>query len=202
MSIPFLSMSADMSVYRWLFFLLIIIIGVFTSVTDLCHKKIRNNHLIIITVAAVILTVIKGLSDKSSFVLQLLSTACAIIMAWVFYKNNSWRGGDAKLFVLLSFLMPVTGYESRIFFPSLALFANAFIIALIFLGFLLLKDFCIHPKIIMEGIFKNFDLGSYQRCVIGTLHFVDYFSFITRVWIVQIWCFVFHVYLHDRHVCA
>lgn len=136
------------------FFLLIIITGVLSTVTDLRHKKIRNNHLIIIAVAAVILTITKGLSDKSLPMLQSSSAGCAIIIAWVFYKNDLWRGGDAKLFVLLSFLMPVTGYESKIFLPSIVLFVNSFIIGLISIGFLSLKDFFANPKLGIENISK------------------------------------------------
>ncbi len=136
------------------FFLLIIITGGFTTITDLYHKKIRNSHLIVIALAAVIFIIVKGLSDHLLPMLQLSSTACAIIIAWVFYKIDLWRGGDAKLFVLFSLLMPATGYESRIFFPSIALFVNTFIIALIFLGLLFFKDFMVDPKSVTENILK------------------------------------------------
>ena len=137
------------------FFLLIIITGVLTTITDLRYKKIRNNHLIIIALAAVILTIIKGFLDKSLPMLQLSSAGCAIIIAGAFYKNDAWRGGDAKFFVLFSFLMPVTGYESRIFLPCIALFANAFIIASIFLVLLFIKDLLLYPKHVADNIFKN-----------------------------------------------
>lgn len=143
------------SAFTAAFFLLIMITGGLTIITDLRHKKIRNNHLIIIAVAAVILTITKGLSDQSLSMLQLSSTGCAIIIAGVFYKNNFWRGGDAKLFILLSFLMPVTGYESRIFLPSIALFANTFIIGLIFLGLLGVKVLFTNPKLVTENILNK-----------------------------------------------
>lgn len=136
------------------FFLLIIITGFVATSTDLRHKKIRNSHLSIIAIAAIILVIIKALSDKSLPMLQLVSTGCAIIIAWVFYKNDLWRGGDAKLFVAFSFLMPATGYESRIFLPSIALFCTTFISALIFLGLWLFRDFCVNPKAVIENIFK------------------------------------------------
>ena len=151
------------------FFLFIIITGVLATITDLRHKKIRNSHLIIMAVAAVILTITKGVSDKSLSMLQLSSTGCAIIIAVAFYKNNSWRGGDAKLFVLLSFLMPVTGYESRMLFPSIALFANAFIIAFIFLGLLFLKDFFTNPKLVTENMLEHLELSRFVRATVVIL---------------------------------
>mgnify|MGYP003392419851 CR=1 FL=1 len=146
-------MGFDNSVHAG-FFLLILITGVLATISDLRHRKIRNNHLVIIAVAAVILTVAKGLSDRSLPMLQLSSTACAIIIALVFYKNDLWRGGDAKLFVLFSLLMPATGYASRIFLPSIALFVNTFIIALVFLGLLLFKNLFINPRSVTEDILK------------------------------------------------
>jgi Flp pilus assembly protein protease CpaA len=152
-----------------LFFLLIIITGGFTSVTDLRHKKIKNGQMIIIAVAAVILIVIKGISDKSLPMLQLSSFGCAIIIAWVFYKNDLWRGGDAKLFTLYSLLMPATFYESRIFLPSIALFANAFIIALIYLGLLFIRDSFTNPKLITENILKNFAPSYIIKSILMTL---------------------------------
>ena len=151
------------------FFLLIIITGVLTSITDLRHKKIGNNHLMIIAMAAVILTIAKALSDKSLPMLQLFSTGCAIIVAVVFYKNDFWRGGDAKLFVLLSFLMPATGYESRIFLPCIALFANAFTIGLISISPLLVKDFFTHRKLITENILKAGMLSNIFKAMLQML---------------------------------
>lgn len=137
-----------------MFFLLIIATGFVASITDLRHKKIKNSHLSIIAAAAIVLVVIQGLSERSLPMLQIASTGCAIIIAWVFYKNDLWRGGDAKLFVTFSFLMPATGYESKIFLPSVALFCATFISALIFLGLWLLRDFCVHPQSVIGNIFE------------------------------------------------
>lgn len=146
-------MVSDNVIYRVLFFVLVVITGIFTTITDLRHKKIRNNHLVIIAVLAVALTIIKAFADKFSM-LQMVSTGFAVIIALAFYKYDLWRGGDAKLFVLLSFLMPVTGYESKIFLPSIALFVNAFIIALIYLGLSLLKHFFADPKTVTDNVRK------------------------------------------------
>ncbi|MBF0504778.1 MAG: hypothetical protein HQL14_06720 [Candidatus Omnitrophica bacterium] len=136
-------------------FVLIIITGIFTTVTDLRHQKIRNNHLIVIVVVTVVFTIARGLSEKSFSMLQISSILSAVIIAGVFYKCDLWRPGDAKLFVVFSSLMPVTGYESRIYFPSIALFANAFILGLIILSVLLIKDLVSQPKLVHEIIFKD-----------------------------------------------
>jgi|GEM_PF-6569717 len=146
-------MVSDNIIYRVLFFVLVIITGIFTTITDLQHKKIRNNHLVIIAILAVALTIVKAFADKFSM-LQMVSTGFAVIIALAFYKYDLWRGGDAKLFVLLSFLMPVTGYESKIFLPSIALFVNSFIIALIYLGLSLLKHFFADPKTVTDNVRK------------------------------------------------
>lgn len=132
---------------------LIIVAGVITSATDLCHRKICNHHLIFIAGAAAILVVTKGLLDKFFPALQLASTGCAIVIAVVFYKSNLWRGGDAKLFVCFSSLMLPTGFESKIYLPGIALFANAFILALIFVIFLIIRDLFINREFFKTNIF-------------------------------------------------
>ena len=125
--------------FHLFFFILIFFTGVLTSFSDLKHQKIRNNCLFAIAVAALVLTIFQGASEQSMPNLKLTSTGCAMVIAWVFYINDLWRGGDAKLFVLYAFLMFATGYEERFLLPCIVLFINTFIFALMFIILDLIK---------------------------------------------------------------
>lgn len=122
-------------------FLLIFLIGILCSVTDLRHRKIRNKHLMILSITAVIFALVKIILDGHIQILQMQNIICAVIISIIFYMKGLWAGGDAKLFVLYSFIMPVTGYESKMFLPTVVLFVNTFIIALIFVCLVLLVIF-------------------------------------------------------------
>lgn len=116
------------------FFLLIILTGILTSLTDLAHKKIKNSHLLIMACAGA-LGHIAVFSQQHSFPAeQLESLLIAILIATIFFYQNLWRGGDAKLFILYTFLMPPTAYHILIPFACIVLFAIAFLLGLLSLA--------------------------------------------------------------------
>jgi Flp pilus assembly protein protease CpaA len=127
---------------------LIIVTGLLTSVTDLTHKKIRNNHLLVVGAIYIALVIYFFLSQKTLPTLELLSGGIAVAIALFLYTQNLWKPGDGKLFIFFSFLMPSTGYENIFYFPSLQLFINAFLLGLLFILSDVIKGVCRSPKMV------------------------------------------------------
>lgn len=68
----------------------------------------------------------------------LINAIIALIVGIVLWKLDFWAAGDAKLFALLSFLVPLTDYsrDKIIYFPSFVLLLNVYISCIFFLIFL------------------------------------------------------------------
>jgi len=135
------------------FFLIpIFIIGFITSFEDFKYGKIRNKWIkigflwglavfglyIFWNFLFLFLQYFK-IAPSSVFLLRfsylgevLLNTSSALLVGFLMWHWNAWSAGDAKLFVLFSFLLPLKFYSNTYlsYFPSFGLLLNIFIIAL------------------------------------------------------------------------
>ncbi len=133
-------------------FTLIPVIGVLTSFSDIRERKIKNSHLLITSLGALILYTITFATIKTAWLLQLLNAVTGIIIGTSFLINKSWRPGDAKLFIVYALIMPPTGQEHLFLLPCIPLFINTFLLGLCFFTPpLLLTAFRQHKNLI-----KNF----------------------------------------------
>jgi len=75
--------------------------------------------------------------DFNYFVDLSINTIIALIVGVILWKLNFWAAGDAKLFALFSFLVPLIDYsrDKIIYFPSFVLLLNIYIICLFYLIF-------------------------------------------------------------------
>jgi len=137
---------------NYLFLVPIFIIGLITSFEDFKYGKIRNKW---IKIGFLWGLAIFGLyifwnffflflqyleiAPSSVFLLRfsylgkvLLNTSIALLVGFLMWYWNTWSAGDAKLFVLFSFLLPLRFYSNTYlsYFPSFALLINIFVIAL------------------------------------------------------------------------
>ena len=136
----------------YLFLVPIFIIGFITSFEDFKYGKIRNKW---IKIGFMWGFVIFGLytlwnlfflflqyleiAPRSVFLFRfsylgevLLNTSIALLVGFLMWYWNIWSAGDAKLFVLFSFLLPLRFYSNTYlsYFPSFALLINIFVVAL------------------------------------------------------------------------
>ncbi|HRY52546.1 MAG TPA: hypothetical protein P5089_01705 [Candidatus Portnoybacteria bacterium] len=73
-----------------------------------------------------------------SFIAEtMLNLLVSAVVAFLMWKFSAWAAGDAKLFIVNAFLLPLTFYEAAYFpvFPSLVLLVNIFSVFLLFLFF-------------------------------------------------------------------
>ncbi len=132
------------------------LIGIITSYQDFRYGEIKNKWIIfgLVLGAAIYLLItalnLAGFGDifLSAIPVQLfesnwfnmvgyvlLNSFSSFFLAFLLWRFNLWSAGDAKLFFVFSFLLPLKYYFNDYFpiFPSLALFINVFLCAFLFL---------------------------------------------------------------------
>jgi Flp pilus assembly protein protease CpaA len=158
------------------FFIIILIIGALTTYTDLKNKKIYNQHLIIGGILGLMACLYTALLMHQDILFHLINGLAAFIIGFLLHRSALWKGGDAKLFTLYAFLMPVPVY-SHILLPSVInLFACSFIAGTLILTPVFIKDIILHRKKIANDLFspaKRFALYD----AIGTVVFTSWLLF-------------------------
>ena len=112
----------------------LIIIGAYCSLCDFKKGIIPNTVIIIGAIGTIIgnaiFFAIGGTALLPTFLLHIAS---AIIIAFLMYILKIWAGGDVKLFVLLSTLIPATLLKQYIPLPGIIIFVIVFALAFIYL---------------------------------------------------------------------
>ncbi len=137
----------------WVPFVIIFTTGTLTSFLDIRDNKIRNIHLLPVILLSLTLYAVSFLFFGISWDLQITSALTGFLISIIFFINNLWRAGDAKLFTTYALLMPATGYENTFPLPCIPLFINTFLSGLIFLTPLLIWLILTHPKILLKKTF-------------------------------------------------
>lgn len=111
-----------------------IILCIISSFTDIKSKKIYNKILVIFVCLSSIIYIIFYNEIEYNFLLQFVNVLVSILISFLFYYYNIWAAGDAKLFIILSFIIPRSIYEANILnlFPSVILLVIIFIVAYLY----------------------------------------------------------------------
>ncbi len=122
---------------------MIIFLGVSSIYYDIKTGKIPNKlisaglayafSIITLTVLYLLLT---GLDIRTSYIFDyILNIILAFIFSFVLWYCKIWSGGDAKLFLSFSALIPLSVYTNFYiyFFPSFAIIINTFLVVLVYL---------------------------------------------------------------------
>lgn len=120
----------------------IIIISTLTSYTDIKNNSIKNKHLLIgiIYGSLAYLYIFLNNSIHLSFHQLCLNILTSLGIAYILYLAHLWSAGDAKLFIVLSFLTPFFDHNNIFQLPAIALFINVNILSLIFIIIIRLKN--------------------------------------------------------------
>ncbi len=151
---------------------IIFIIGLIITIEDFKFGKIRNKWIkwgFIAGSAFYFLTVIILLAyfqtiDWYYYLLLLANTAIAFILGFILWHFKLWAGGDAKLFTLYVFLIPLFFYSNAYFqyWPALNLLINIILPIFVYLLIKMLLyplqlglDYLQNPKLLKE-YYKNY----------------------------------------------
>ncbi len=115
-----------------LFISLISILSFFIIRDDFQHRKIKNRLILIGFFSGSLLFLVGFLFGLVQLIYLrdvLINFCLALTVAYLFWLAAFWPAGDAKLFALFAFLLPLHSYwKSYVpFFPSIVLLANIFI---------------------------------------------------------------------------
>jgi Flp pilus assembly protein protease CpaA len=135
-----------------IFFSIILIIGVLTTSTDLKHKKIYNQHLIIGAALGLIATAYTAIFRHEDIFLHIVNGLTAFLIGFIMHRFALWRGGDAKLFTLYALLMPTPLYGHPLCPDAIILFASSFIAGMLILLPILIKDMVTNHNAIINDL--------------------------------------------------
>ena len=121
-----------------LLFGVIFIVGGITIFTDLKERRIYNRHLLAGALIGGIVLLCGVVLGHENRVGNGVNGLAAMLAGATLFYVRIWKGGDAKLFTLLAFLMPATGYKSTALASAIAFFASTFIFGLLIIMPLLL----------------------------------------------------------------
>lgn len=143
---------------------IIILLGCSTSYTDIRFKVIKNNHLLAATILGVAAYVYLMVTHQLTVNWKLpLNVLIGFILGLVFYLADLWEAGDAKLFTVFCLLMPTDKYDSTLFFPAIAVFANIFIISFLITIALSIRDIIKDKRRIFKEFFSSETLSLFTN---------------------------------------
>lgn len=161
---------------------IIVITGIYSSLTDLKNNKIYNKMLLkailfggIIQVGNIIRLIIMNRLNINNLAVLMLSFLVGVIGSFLLYKNELWAAGDSKLFTVLLMMLPIQYIlDAKYFFTIdfnilLTIFCIAYIWIIFETIYLLFNDinkgkfitilkenFSIEKRFLFLNYFKNF----------------------------------------------
>ena len=119
---------------------MILFLGLVTSYTDIIYGKIKNKHVLIGMIYAIIVNIALIIYYKfigeinQGYVYELITNAFFSVAAgFILWNLGIWSAADGKLFIAFSLLIPLDVYEFGYekFFPGMIFLTNIFICSLI-----------------------------------------------------------------------
>lgn len=145
---------------------IILIVGALTTYTDFKKQKILNQHLALGAILCIIAFGYAAIFTNEPVVMHIINGLIASLIGWLLFQLDLWRGGDAKLFTLYAFLMPITTYNTNHLPNVISLFACSFIIGMIFLTPVFIKDIFIYRTAIINDLFMPTKLQALFRAIV------------------------------------
>jgi hypothetical protein len=120
---------------KLLFISLLFALGIISSLTDILFGKIPNKILLCFFFLGIFFHFLSFLFGENFPISIFFNLVFSILVSFFLFYFNIWAAGDGKLFILYSFLIPLSFYpKKQIFpyFPSFLLLKNLFLPILIF----------------------------------------------------------------------
>ncbi|MEI8348846.1 MAG: hypothetical protein WCI77_01715 [Candidatus Omnitrophota bacterium] len=159
------------------FYILILITGILSVITDIREKKIKNIHLGIISLLAILLYLIGIFTGTLRLSLALVANPLiGLGIGFILYGARLWQAGDAKLFFTYSLLLPVNIYKPILPFSCFSLFINSFLLSFIVLLPLSLHSIIANKNKIIKQVVSVYTF----------FYFINLFLIILGIsWVVQ-----------------
>lgn len=121
--------------------LTILLTSILVVITDIKIKRIPNKFILAAVSIGLflhVITLIAGTLHFTHFLRVMMNTFVSFVISFGIWKLGLWPAGDAKLFIVFSFLIPFRYYTQTYlhFFPAFAFLINIF---LVYLAFFMVK---------------------------------------------------------------
>lgn len=105
--------------------LTLIVLGIWISYYDIKKGKIKNYSLLILVLVAIFINVFFTRAFIELPLASFLNVLFGVFLAVMIWIAGLWSAADAKLFIAINFLFPVTFYKYHPgYFPGIALLVN------------------------------------------------------------------------------
>lgn len=166
----------------FIFYPIIIILGVCSSYTDIKFKKIKNIHLLTATLSGLI--IYAGLIISHNIQLNLnfyLNFFISLGIGFLLYYTNIWGAGDAKLFIVYCLLMPTNKHHAMLPFSSSIIFINIFLLSTAAILILSLSSIIKNKRLLFKEIFSFETLKKLANSFLLILGLGWLISFLTQL---------------------
>jgi Flp pilus assembly protein protease CpaA len=168
-----------------LFLSIIFLIGLIISYQDFRYGKIKNKWIVYGFILGLggyflfwflfIYNLVQITIPLSSYFLRVvINSGISLLVGFFIWRLNLWSAGDAKLFALFAFLLPLEFYRRSYlpYFPSFVLLLNIFIPILIFY---LTRDIFYLLKLLTDfrGLKQNFRIWLITKKLAFDLYFKE-----------------------------
>ncbi len=128
----------ELNIFEIIFLIPIILIGFFCLFTDIKEKKIYNKAILFGFFYGLIFFLYFSIVafNKDYLVIAIINFVIAVLASYFLWFYNYWSAGDAKLFSLFCFLLPLDFYTNSNYpiFPGFSIMVNLVIpVAFLFL---------------------------------------------------------------------
>jgi Flp pilus assembly protein protease CpaA len=151
---------------NWMILSILLSFGTWISYIDIKKGVIKNNSLLFFLVAAIIINIFFTKAFVNFPIVSLLNIAFGVALAFVVWIFGLWSAADAKLFMVINVLFPVSFYALVTdYFPGLALFINSIIPLFLFLLFQIMvkTNFSRKKEALLKYLKPNFIIQFFLR---------------------------------------
>lgn len=114
----------------------LIVEGIFCSISDIRTNKIPNISIICGLLCSLIGNLVYFILSDSTYLLNfILNVISAAVISFVMYVLHIWAGGDVKLFVVMAMLVPAEFYSQKAPLSIVTIYITIFSVAFIYLVF-------------------------------------------------------------------
>lgn len=139
----------------FVFYTIVLTLGFVTSYTDIRFRKIKNIHLLLAIFLGIIAYFDMIVTQQRMFNINLvLNLFIGLGIGMLLYFTDTWGAGDAKLFAVFCLIMPAEKYPKVLFFPSIAIFVNIFLVSTVGVLILSMNDIIKDRIRILKAIFS------------------------------------------------
>lgn len=183
----------------------LIIFGVWISYEDIKKRKIRNYSLALLFLSAVFINIFLTKSFIQLPLFSFLNIAFGVGMAFLIWWAGFWPAADAKLFIVINSLFPISFYlGNNTYFPGMVILINSGLILFLVLIVQIIAKTTLKEKINLflkqakpSVFFKIF-------LIVWAMYFINLFIFpilgIRKEYLIWLLCLLFVFWFFEQKI--